>query len=210
MTRSNTQPADPTADADAQLTAERDEVKYRVAPAQVQALASALTHQLPAPPLHRPGSQRPAPPASLRDHGVFRHAVAASVPGLAGRRRPQPEDAGQGVLRPAPVAGRAGHRRPADRALQAGAVAGAEVQGRQPHRQAAHRHPQAAGARLLPQRDGHARDDRAAAVLLRRRERGGADGDRRLLRGATTSRCRPTAWSTTAGCPGRTPTASCG
>jgi hypothetical protein len=47
MTRSNTQPAEPTDDADAQLTASRDEVKYRVAPAQVQALASALTHQLP-------------------------------------------------------------------------------------------------------------------------------------------------------------------
>jgi hypothetical protein len=47
MTRSNTQPADPAANADAQLTAERDEVKYRVAPVQVQALASALTHQMP-------------------------------------------------------------------------------------------------------------------------------------------------------------------
>jgi hypothetical protein len=47
MTRSNTQPVELPSDADAQLTAERDEVKYRMATARVQDLAGALNQHLP-------------------------------------------------------------------------------------------------------------------------------------------------------------------
>ena len=140
----------PAAEADARMTAERDEVKYLVARRRrCRRWPRAMSHQLP--PHRFTGEGANALPRP-------RHFVTTIYFDTPSRHqfRASRADADHNLKMRAkeyydlhPSLAELATDRPADRQVQAGAVAGAEVQGRQPHRQAAHRHPQAAGARLL-------------------------------------------------------------
>ena len=217
----------------ADLSAERQEHRYVLAPERGQAFARALNGQLPPPPLprgRRPTRCRARSTSSRPSTSIPRRATPtgpcarqparrAATPSCARanittctRRWPSWPPSARDIVRRSPgvwleLKFRDG-KRTGKRRLgipEASRPRAAVARGRRPRAEPPSGRPsRRRGARLHP-RPADAQRRRAPDLGRDRAAR-----DPRLLRAVPRAAARPTRWCTTGGCPGRTPRGGCG